>query len=468
MASITFNKFDLGIDLRKGGSVSDANRLRDMKNAYVTTGLATRKRPGTSKITTLEPGTKGLYAALGKLNTFYGSSATLTHADTRFKANKARRNSTTIFSTVTEVNFVDVFNGYLYASLQFDGTIDEHHYFDGSTPSTYIADANCPNTKAVIKLASKIFAVSAAGDTVRYSKTGNPRDWTTANDAGFLPTGLNAKGDRSTNALGMYQSKLVALARDGAQVWTVDPNPTAMHLDDIVDNVGTSFPRSLASVAGDLYFLGDFGFRSITTLQLVSKLADVDIGSPIDTIVRPALLGITTPPRAAYYYGTGQYICAVGNQLFVYSLSRTAKIAAWSRYIMPFTVDAITELQGVLYFRSADDVYQFTDQVNADSGAAYEVLLEMPYMDFKSPGQTKIIYGIDTVMEGTCEFSIGFDGQDPLAVTAPVRVQGNTRGKGVVPIVASGTEFSPRFRNYDNLPYRLDALTIYYDVLGPM
>lgn len=464
MASITFNKFDLGIDLRKGGSVSDANRLREMKNAYVTTGLATNKRPGIVRVTTLEPGTKGLYAGLGKLNTFYGSG-TITHADARFKANKATLNGTTQ-ATVTDVHFVDVFNGFLYASLEFNGSTTEHHYFDGAT--TYIADANCPDSKAVIKLASKIFAVSQAGDTVRYSKTGSARDWTAANDAGFLPTGLNARGDRSTNALGMYQSKLVALARDGAQVWTVDPNPTAMHLDEIVDNVGTSYPRSLATVAGDLYFLGDFGFRSITTLQLVSKLADVDIGSPIDALVRPVLESITTPPRAAYYYGTGQYICAIGNQIFVYSISRTAKIAAWSRYYLPFIVDAMTELQGVLYLRSGDTVYMLTDKVHTDDGQAYEVLIELPYMDFKSPGQMKVIYGADLVMQGSCEFSIGFDARNPDAYTPRVPVAGNTRGGGMIPLQVSGTEFSPRFRNYDGAEFRLDALTLYYDVLGPV
>ena len=68
MPSISFNRFDLGIDLRKGASVSDANRLRQMRNAYVTTGLATAKRPGFVKVAELESGTKGLYSANGKLN----------------------------------------------------------------------------------------------------------------------------------------------------------------------------------------------------------------------------------------------------------------------------------------------------------------------------------------------------------------------------------------------------------------
>ena len=68
MPSITFNRWDLGIDLRKGAVVSDANRLRDCKNAFITTGMAVQKRPGVVKVATLEPGTKGLFAAFGKLH----------------------------------------------------------------------------------------------------------------------------------------------------------------------------------------------------------------------------------------------------------------------------------------------------------------------------------------------------------------------------------------------------------------
>lgn len=461
MPAITFSKFDLGEDLRKGASVSDANRLRRMSNAYVTTGLATQKRPGLTKVATLEAGTKGLVAALGKLQTFYGAG-TVTHANPLFNANKAQLGG--VDTAVAKVHYADVFNGAIYASIEYVGGTIRHNYFDG--PSPQVTDANCPHTGAVLKAASKIFAVGTDGSTVRYSKTGNPRDWTTASDAGFLPTGLNARGDRATNALGLYQNKLVALARDGAQVWAVDPDPTAMKLEDVVENVGTSFPQSLATVAGDLYFLSDYGFRSITTLQLVSKLADVDIGSPIDTLVRPAVKTLTDSPRAVYYYGTGQYLCAIGQTLFVYSVSRTAKIAAWSRYLMPFAVDAIAELQGVLYLRSGDDVYKFDEDAATDNGAQYEVMLEMPYMDFKTPGQLKRIYGIDLVMEGECHFSIGFDARNADAVTDEVRIIGNTRGGGVIPIEVCGTEFSPRFRNLTGQAFRLDALTLYYENLG--
>lgn len=463
MSSIVFDKFDLGIDLRKGASVSDANRLRDMLNAFVTTGLATEKRPGLVKVATLEAGTKGLFSALGVLNTFYGEGA-ITHANPLFKAYKAQLGG--VDTAVADVPYADVFNGFIYAAIQYVGGTVKHNYFDGPAPQ--ITDVNCPHTPAALKGASKMFSVGVDGTTVRYSKTGDPKDWTLANDAGFLPTGLNATGDRETKALGMYEKKLVALARDGAQVWSIDPDPTNMAFDDVVENVGTSYPNSLATVGGDLIFLSDFGFRSITTSRLIDKREDVDVGSPIDPIVKASLKTMTGAPRAKYYYGSGQYMCAIDRILYVYSLSRTSKIAAWSRYQMPFDIDAVAERLGVLYLRSGDDVYRFDENVKTDGGAEYEVLLEMPYMDCKTPGVLKRVYAIDIVMEGQCYFSLGWDVRNALALTDEVRIIGNTRGGGLIPIECCGTEFSPRLRNMDAQPFRLDALTIYYENLGNM
>lgn len=138
-----------------------------------------------------------------------------------------------------------------------------------------------------------------------------------------------------------------------------------------------------------MYFLSDFGFRSITTQQVVSRLDDLDIGSPVDTLVRPVLQDVKGAPKAIYFYGTGQYLCAIDRQMFVYSVSRTSRIAAWSRYDLPVTVDAMDELNGVLYIRSGDDVYKLDEEAHTDDGQEYEVVLELPYMNFKTPGILK-------------------------------------------------------------------------------
>ena len=126
MPAITFNSFESGLDLRKGASVSDASRLRVLKNAYVTTGKTIRKRPGLTFVATLETGTTGLRAAAGKLNTFY-SVGSITHANTNFIANKVAH-PTLPAMTVQRIQYADVFNGYIYAAVEYNNGDIRHHY----------------------------------------------------------------------------------------------------------------------------------------------------------------------------------------------------------------------------------------------------------------------------------------------------------------------------------------------------
>lgn len=467
MSSITFNRFDLGIDLRKDAAVSDANRLREMRNAYVTTGLTTAKRPGFKFFTTLEPGTKGLFSALGKLHTFYGEG-TVTHANPLFEAHKVV--PTEGEKAVRDVWYADVFSNYIYVAVEYaDGTV-RHHYLDGNEKGTQITDENCPHSRAAFKTQSKIFAVGKDGDVVRFCAAGRPRDWSAENDAGFLPTGMNARGDRTATALGLQRGRLAVLTRDSCQLWTIDPDPNNMGLYDTVENVGSSFPKTVANVAGgDLYFLSDFGVRSITTQAYTDNLVDEDVGSPIDSMVKEAIAEAAetgVEPKAFYFYGTGQYILCFGSHLFVYSISRTAKIAAWSHYYIQFPVDAVAEYGKHLYFRSGDDVYIFDENEATDGGIPFEVMLELPWMDLKKPGELKMIQGIDAVFEGTGYISLAFDSRDPNARTPEVLVSGNTRPGGMIPIPCCGTEVSIRIRNYDDKPFKLNALTLYYQLLG--
>ena len=87
-------------------------------------------------------------------------------------------------------------------------------------------------------------------------------------------------------------------------------------------------------------------------------------------------------------------------------------------------------------------------------------------MDLKAPGQLKQIMGVDLVMEGECDFSIGFDVRNADCYTPVVRLRGNTRPGGMIPMSCSGTEFSLRFNCLNKKLFRLDSATLYYEELG--
>lgn len=466
--SITFDRFDYGLDLRKGQSTSDANRLRVLKNAFATEGRTIRKRPGTTKIATLEDGTTGLFAGNGKLNTFYGGTGTITHANTLFRANNAR-SPVTAGLGINYVHWADVFNGFLYASVQYtDGTI-RHHYFDGAAPgATHIADANCPNTAQVTKIASKIWAVGANGDVVRYSATNSPRNWTLANDAGFLPVGLQQSGANNAVALGFYTNRLVVFFADSSQIWQVDVDPAKNAFLQAVD-VGTTYPYSHANMSGDVFFFSPAGVRTITRQDVTTNLIDADVGSPIDReLLMGSLIGLTNP-RAQFYRGGGQYWLYEGNKALVYTFSRTSQVSAWSLYEFPFTLDYMDELNADLYIRSGNDVYKVDRNVKTDNGILYEVNVEMAYLDMQLPGMLKMFYGMDAVITGTAEISHRYDPRNPVLKTdPPVTVVGDTRSSYVYPVELLSTNLAPVLRNFDNQEFELHALTYYFDSLGPV
>jgi hypothetical protein len=461
VSAITFDNFSSGLDVRKGASVSDANRLRVLDNCYVTTGKTIRKRPGLSVVATLEPGTVGLRAAAGKLNTFY-ALGTITHANPLFVANRVAH-PTLGSMELKKIEFSDVFNGYIYVAAGYNNGDIKHHYLDGSSP-THIADTNCPNTAAVVKKSSKMFAVS--GDVVRFCKTSAPRDWTTASDAGFLGVGIQQSGATNPTALGEYSGNLVVFFKDSAQVWQVDPDPANMKFLQGMD-VGCPFPHGAANMAGDVFFASFDGIRSITTQSTTGNLVDVDVGSPIDSIVKPVFVP-AADVRAFYFRGGGQYWALVGDTAYVYSFSRTSKISAWSAYTFPFVIADVTELDGDLYFRSGNSVYKLDDAATTDAGVPFTVAIEFPFLDFKTPGVLKQIYGLDAVMAGSANLSLRFDARQADFITPAVAVSGDTRPGEMTPVEVVSVGVAPVLDSAADATFELHALTFYYENLGAL
>lgn len=180
--------------------------------------------------------------------------------------------------------------------------------------SRRVEDEKCPNSKVVAIVASKVFA--ADKDIVRFSATANPLDWSTVDDAGYLPTGLQQANANNMAVLQQYRANLVALNASSFQNWQVDPDPASMAILDQMDGIGSIWQKAAAPVANDLVYLSQQGVRSVGIANAAENLAAGDIGAPIDVLVQQAMLYAdrnNTPPLATYYPGAGQYMLAFPN-----------------------------------------------------------------------------------------------------------------------------------------------------------
>ena len=188
-----------------------------------------------------------------------------------------------------------------------DGTID------WKAVSRRVEDANCPDSNIVAIAASKVFA--GDDDIVRYSATVNPLDWTTADDAGYLPTGLQNYGSNPVAAMGLYRGNLAVFNAEGFQLWQVDEDPASMALIDALP-LGSTEHRSVAPVANDLLFATSLGIRSLGVSASSTNYQAGDVGAPIDTLVKDALRVAKqngSKVLATYYPGAGQYSLSFSN-----------------------------------------------------------------------------------------------------------------------------------------------------------
>jgi hypothetical protein len=608
--TVTYDRFEAGLDLRKGASVSDANRLRVLTNAYVTNGRAIKKRPCLAHVATLEAGTVGLRGGGGRLNTFYGSVA-VAHANPLFRSNRVAHPDT---ATEPElIHFYDTFLGYGYAAVQYENGTIKHHYIDAggltgwatgvtytegdtirpsttngyryqmtsgdqkgtftvtiaapavftnvahgmsvgnpvrftttgalptglavdttyyvsatptadtfrvsatlggadvtttgsqsgvhslrrytgitggvepvwpTTPgatvtenagnneitwtcySTAITDTNCPHTKQVITQESKILSISVDGETVRYCATNLPRDWTTPSDAGFIPSGIQATGESEAKALGQFRKDLAILFSDSTQVWNIDPDPALITLTSNVENVGTNFSKSPAALAGDLFFLSENGIRSVSVITLTDNLEDNDVGSPIDNLIQSEILA-SDDPVSIYYPGLGQYWLVNGATVYAYSFSRTSKVAAWSKYTLPFVPSDVTVLNSKLYMRNGDDVYSMERDVYSDFGTPPQVTIEFPFLDQKSSGILKQYMGADMVGTGTFDVQYRFTVNNQSLITDPVTYTGDTRPETQTPMELCAVAIAPVITHRADEDFQLDMMQFYLEELGP-
>lgn len=216
-----------------------------------------------------------------------------------------------------------------------------------------ITDVKCPNTKVVAIGASKVFA--GDNDIVPFSATVNPLDWSTAQDAGYLPTGLQNNGQNPVAVLALFNGNLVAFNSGGNQIWQIDQDPNNMAFLT-GQPVGSTFTKAAQAVANDLLFLSPVGVRNMNVASASTNLQAAGVGNPIDPLIIAAIKTLTADqePISLYVSGRGQYWLIFNNQAFVLTSYGPGK-SSWARYTFSENITDWTLLADTLLLRTASN-----------------------------------------------------------------------------------------------------------------
>ncbi len=485
MPAITYSDFSGGADRRLSINVQDASRLWTLRNAYITSGKKIKKRPGLRRLAgRLSDGssvfTFGLTSVNGVLSVFNDAGGALSDlpADVTQQTLGIPVLSGTP-ATLLDVPYAVAFQGFLYIVAKWThpstGAFYKHHYLDGSTG--IVSDSNCPHGPSITVAASRIF--SDGGAVVRYSKAGDASDWTAASDAGFLPAALQQNTNSTVTAVGAFNDALTIFFEESSQVWDVAVDPSANKIRKRISGLGTTAPYSLASFSNDLVFLSPFGFRSMYVSSQTDRIDDLDVGSPIDSLVVPDV-GVADPASdpskviAAWIPQLGQYWAVFNmgtySKAWVYSYSKASKLAAWSEYVFPtgLIIKGIATKSGKVYLRTADSLYELADDQYTDDGTEIEVEVQMAFQDARAPGVLKQFHSADFVFSGQWDVSYKYDPRDQAKETVPQAISGDTRPGDLVAVEVCAPAIAPVFRHAAAESAQIDAVTMYFDTLGLM
>lgn len=331
-----------------------------------------------------------------------------------------------------------------------------------------ITDSRCPNTKVVAIAASKIFC--GDDDIVAYSATVNPLDWSTPEDAGYLPFGLNTYGATPIAALGLYRSNLVIFNSKGYQMWQVDEDP-ANHAILDASPVGSTYHRSVHPVSNDLVFLTEEGIRNITIAGASTNLQAGFFGKQIDPLVLAALDALTEgeEPIALFWPGAGQYWLFFGSEAFVLTMNGGKSDMSWSRYVFPSDITDWAILDNRLILRSGDKIWEVTeDALNDDEtapgvGTAFAGYVAWPFLDFGGLGREKQMHGFDLVVDGEVAVSVGYSQSNFTLATPDFTVDGDTLSGHLIPmpVTAPSFQFRLTFAGDQESPWEWQATAIY-------
>lgn len=443
-----------GIDRRRKIYSSPADVLWDAKNVDLTTGGGVTIRDRLVEVATLNQHSIGLYSAGGKLRTAVPAGNSIEGTAPYNIAYDPISNLTTGATSTSRYTALHSWTTWdadgsglplPYLVLENDAGQFEHHYIDGE----YKTKVSLPFTPGqnLVKLATKLFADSPQDGTVHCSSTINgPRDWRTADDAGFIDVVNSASGDTRLQGLTFYNSQLAVFFPDAIQFWQVDPDPNNFMAVRTLEGPGTVFSGSVAPVISDLYYFSFGGFRSLQAQNILGDLRQDPFGDKIEALTAPFATAATAATdsydvKGFWSQARSQYLCffsdATSTTVFAYKNSPLGGVDGWTYWELDIPVDYVVELDEVLYIRSGNKVYKFEEVAEGDE-VDYEWSVETPMYDGAAPRRLKQWTFADFDFEGKID-SLRYRSDDASPSTTwqgGYNIVGPTASLGAIPVAS--------------------------------
>lgn len=461
--------FALGMDLRKSPVTASAKSLRLLRNGFVNAGGEIEKRhsffqaggpSGNIDLT----GTYGL-GSLGLSVWTFGAAATPPPGVQWVGYQQL------VGANIARVSDVDVFDNQFYVVVQQpDGNYA--HYYNGA----HVAGA--PNAGQVLAHRSKMYAVR--DNIVYFSAVGDPTIWatsTTTPGAGFIQLDGQDSGTVALVAMATYYDQLAIFSRTSCQLWAMDEDPAQNQLIQTVDATGLVAFKALARYStGDVLFLHDSGMRSLKARDSSNAASVSDIGSPIDEVLRKVVSdarradsGALVPAGlintvAIVEPNTGQFWLVNGNQIYVLSVAPSSNISAWSVFDTGgFVVDGgATIVNDAIWLRAGNQLWVHGTGIwEGYDSSQIEVIL--PMVAGNEPATEKTFFAFDAALEGTWQFYVGTDVQQPDVRELVATVGGPTFNMQSLGLANTGTHISVRAVCSDAARARLANLVFHYN-----
>jgi hypothetical protein len=471
MATIWVREFTGGLDARRLAETSAGGTLIRAKDCHINRGGEVEQRADFIHLYTSPlNATVGLAADRNGLVVFGHVATAPTDLPPFIRYQQLQHPSG---EALVAVPSTTLFEGRVQAVGQFaDGA---SYLFDDGVR---VDDANAPpnragseNPIALLTYQQKVFA--GAGPVLFFSTIGDPGDYT-GTGSGFIDMSTHTRGADRITGLARYQDFAAIFSRRTIQIWFFDPDPTLSRQVQVLDNTGTTAPKTVVPFGDtDVFYLDQSGIRSLRARDSSNNASTTDIGSPIDPLVVADLCACPTQKAASIIEPlNGRLWMALRDRIYVFSFFPGAKISAWSTYEPGFSTDDLVVFNDRVYARAGDDFYvygsqtgpyQYSDDVKAEAW--------LPYFDADRPSQAKMVNGIDAACRGNWEVRLGMEPERLDVSDLVARITGQTFSTQRIAVEARGHHLGLRFKATAPAsatePAILSSVVIHHDLVDP-